>query len=122
MTTIAAGTQVKKGYYFSMKSWTLQPVAADGAALPGAAGEPYLRVPLLLAFAVAPVMGSIFFSLVALHTLGEVLLYIGLALALVATVMYARYGAEQVHARRESQLESPSRPPEHTKSFICIPT
>ena len=60
MTTIAAGTQVKKGYYFSMKSWTLQPVAADGAALPGAAGEPYLRVPLLLAFAVAPVMGAAF--------------------------------------------------------------
>jgi cardiolipin synthase len=61
--------------------------------------------------AVAPVMGSIFFALVALHTLGEVLLYIGLALALVATVMYARYGAEQVRASGGSALESPSQPP-----------
>ena len=60
MTTIAAGTQVRKGYYFSMKSWTLQPVPAEGAALPGTAGEEYLRVPLLLAFAVAPVMGAAF--------------------------------------------------------------
>ena len=60
MTTIAAGTQVRKGYYFSMKSWTLQPVPAEGAALPGAAGEEYVRVPLLLAFAVAPVMGAAF--------------------------------------------------------------
>jgi cardiolipin synthase len=61
--------------------------------------------------AVAPVMGSIFFALVALHTLAEVLLYVGLVLALVATVMYARYGAEQVRARRGSALESPSQPP-----------
>ena len=60
MTTIAAGTQVKKGYYFSMKSWSLQPATADGAALPGDAGETYLHVPLLLAFAVAPVMGAAF--------------------------------------------------------------
>jgi len=60
MTMIAAGTQVRKGYYFSMKSWTLHPVPADGAALPGTAGEEYLRVPLLVAFAVAPVMGAAF--------------------------------------------------------------
>ena len=47
----------------------------------------------------------------ACSTLAEVLLYVGLALALVATVMYARYGAEQVRARRGSALESPSQPP-----------
>ena len=60
MTTIAAGTLVKKGYYFSTKSWSLQPVPADGAALPGEAGETYLQIPLLLAFAAAPVMGAAF--------------------------------------------------------------
>jgi phosphatidylglycerophosphate synthase len=42
--------------------------------------------------AVAPVMGSFFFVMVGLSTLGEVLLYIGLALALLATVLYVRTG------------------------------
>ena len=60
MTTIEAGTQVKKGYYFNVKTWTLQPIANDGAALPGATGEKYFHVPLLLAFVVAPLMGAAF--------------------------------------------------------------
>ena len=60
MTTIEAGTQVKKGYYFNVKNWTLEPMANDGAALPGAKGEKYFHVPLLLAFVVAPIMGAAF--------------------------------------------------------------
>ena len=40
--------------------------------------------------AVAPVMGSLFFAMVGLETLGEVLLYLGLALALLASGLYAR--------------------------------
>jgi hypothetical protein len=59
MTKIAAGTRVKQGYYFNLKTWALQPVAADGEALPGAA-EAYVHVPLLLAFVVAPLMGAAF--------------------------------------------------------------
>jgi cardiolipin synthase len=50
--------------------------------------------------AVAPVMGSIFFALLALHTLGEVMLYIGLALALLASALYTRYGIRQLRLRR----------------------
>ena len=42
--------------------------------------------------AVAPVMGGIFFALAGLETLGEVLLYVGLALALAATGLYVRSG------------------------------
>jgi len=60
MTTIAAGTQVSKGYYFSAKSWTLQPVSADGAVLAGEPGEKFVHIPLLLAFLVAPMMGAAF--------------------------------------------------------------
>ncbi len=48
--------------------------------------------------AVAPVMGSFFFAMVGLGTLGEVLLYIGLALALVATVLYVRSGLREARA------------------------
>lgn len=47
---------------------------------------------------VGPVMGSFFFAMAGLETLGEVLLYIGLALALTATVLYARAGLTQLHA------------------------
>lgn len=42
--------------------------------------------------AVWPVMSAIFFALVELTTLAEVLLYAGLALALVATALYVRDG------------------------------
>jgi cardiolipin synthase len=42
--------------------------------------------------AVAPVMGGLFFPMTGLQTLGEILLYAGLALALTATVVYLRDG------------------------------
>jgi cardiolipin synthase (CMP-forming) len=48
--------------------------------------------------AVAPVMGAFFFALVGLRTLGEVLLYIGLALALLATGLYVRDGQRGLRA------------------------
>ena len=46
--------------------------------------------------AVAPVMGSFFFAMAGLRGLGEVLLYVGLALALVASVLYATAGLRQL--------------------------
>jgi len=42
--------------------------------------------------AVAPVMGGLFFPMCGLERLGEVLLYVGLALALTATALYLREG------------------------------
>ena len=42
--------------------------------------------------AVAPVMGALFFAMVGLSVLAEVLLYVGLALALLASAMYVRSG------------------------------
>jgi cardiolipin synthase len=57
---------------------------------------------------VAPVMGSFFFAMAGLQKLGEVLLYVGLALALTATVMYARSGLAQL--RMSSQPEVPHQP------------
>jgi len=49
--------------------------------------------------AVGPVMASLFFPMTGLEGFGEVLLYIGLALALLATVLYARSGIAQLAAR-----------------------
>jgi len=42
--------------------------------------------------AVAPVMGSFFFAMAGLEALGEALLYVGLALALLATGLYIAAG------------------------------
>jgi CDP-diacylglycerol--glycerol-3-phosphate 3-phosphatidyltransferase len=50
--------------------------------------------------AVAPVMGALFFALCGLETLGEVLLYVGLSLALLATGLYVRSGRRQLRAMR----------------------
>jgi cardiolipin synthase len=48
--------------------------------------------------AVAPVMGSFFFAMTGLRTFAEVLLYVGLALALSASVLYARTASSQLRA------------------------
>jgi cardiolipin synthase len=48
--------------------------------------------------AVAPVMGSFFFAMAGLEGFGEVLLYIGLAMALTATVIYLKEGFAQLRA------------------------
>jgi phosphatidylglycerophosphate synthase len=46
--------------------------------------------------AVAPVMGSFFFAMATLGGFAEVLLYIGLAMALVASALYADSGVRQL--------------------------
>jgi phosphatidylglycerophosphate synthase len=51
--------------------------------------------------AVAPVMGAFFFAMAGLGTLAEVLLYIGLALALLASALYVRTGVREQRAGRE---------------------
>jgi phosphatidylglycerophosphate synthase len=57
---------------------------------------------------VAPVMGGFFFAMVGLGVLGEVLFYIGLALALVASVLYVRDGRRQAR----DGLSGHSSPPD----------
>jgi cardiolipin synthase len=44
---------------------------------------------------VAPVMGSFFFAMVGLGKAGEAMLYVGLALALAASVLYVRAGLRE---------------------------
>jgi hypothetical protein len=43
-------------------------------------------------------MGAPFFAMLGLGGLGEVLLYVGLALALCATVLYVRFGYQQLRS------------------------
>jgi CDP-diacylglycerol--glycerol-3-phosphate 3-phosphatidyltransferase len=51
--------------------------------------------------AVAPVMGALFFALAGVEVIAEILLYIGLALALVASGLYVRSGLAQLHDRAQ---------------------
>jgi phosphatidylglycerophosphate synthase len=53
--------------------------------------------------AVAPVMGGLFFPMTGLLKLGETLLYVGLALALLATALYVREGLIALRARPPRQ-------------------
>jgi phosphatidylglycerophosphate synthase len=48
--------------------------------------------------AVAPVMGSFFFAIASVGGFAEVLLYVGLALALLASFLYARSSVRQLRA------------------------
>jgi hypothetical protein len=48
---------------------------------------------------VAPVMGSFFFAMAGLPTLGRVMLFVGLALSLLASALYVRTGARQLRAQ-----------------------
>ncbi len=58
---------------------------------------------------VGPLMASFFFAMAGLQTVAEALLYIGLALALSASVLYARAGLAQLRERRSSSLSSQFR-------------
>jgi cardiolipin synthase len=58
--------------------------------------------------AVAPLMGSFFFAMVGLSTTAEVMLYVGIALALLASVMYLRFGLSQL--RENSARASDEHP------------
>ena len=51
---------------------------------------------------VAPTMGAPFFALLGLHVVALVMLYLGLALALLATALYVQDGLRQVRGRKLS--------------------
>ena len=53
--------------------------------------------------AVAPLMGAFFFAMCGLGTLAEVMLYVGMALALLATAMYVRDGLAASRAASDTR-------------------
>jgi cardiolipin synthase len=57
-----------------------------------------LQINWLGRLGVAPTMGAPFFAMVGLHWVALVMLYVGMALSLSATVLYVRRGLEQVRA------------------------
>jgi cardiolipin synthase len=59
---------------------------------------------------VAPTMGAPFFAMAGVHWLALIMLYVGLALALVATVLYVRSGLRQARKLGEGASERPVPP------------
>ena len=49
---------------------------------------------------VAPIAGAPFFAMAGVHWLALIMLYVGMAFSLTATVLYVRRGLEQLRARR----------------------
>jgi cardiolipin synthase len=54
---------------------------------------------------VAPIAGAPFFAMAGVHWLALILLYVGMAFALIATVLYVRRGAQVLRARRAAEGE-----------------
>ena len=52
--------------------------------------------------AVAPTMGAPFFAMIGLHVVALVMLYLGLGLSVLATVLYVRDGRAQLRLRKAS--------------------
>ena len=60
MTTISGGAAVRNGYYWNLGRWEVIPVERDGTALPGGRGDKFMKVPLLAAVLLLPIMGGLF--------------------------------------------------------------
>jgi hypothetical protein len=60
MTRYKGGDTVKRGYYASLKRWTIEMVQPDVDVLAGEDDEQYVRVPVPLMLVAAPFMGAAF--------------------------------------------------------------
>ena len=65
-----------------------------------------LQINWLGRLGVAPTMGAPFFAMVGVHWLALVMLYVGLALSLSATVLYMRRGVAQLRDQRRTRARS----------------
>jgi CDP-diacylglycerol--glycerol-3-phosphate 3-phosphatidyltransferase len=64
-----------------------------------------LRISWVGRFGVAPIMGAPFFAIVGVHWLALIMLYVGLALGLAATVLYVRTGVAELRRRKLSSSD-----------------
>lgn len=60
MTKYKGGDTVKRGFYASMKRWTIEMIEPEVGELAGEHDEQYLRVPVPVMLVAAPFMGAAF--------------------------------------------------------------
>jgi cardiolipin synthase len=56
---------------------------------------------------VAPIAGAPFFAMAGVHWLALIMLYVGMAFGLIATVLYVRRGVQIMRARRAAEEDEP---------------
>jgi hypothetical protein len=81
---VTSGIPVKSGYYLNPRRFSFSHVATDGAALQGAAGDRWVRVPAPVLIALAPLIGGLF--VVAFPIVGAATLVVGVARKLAGGV------------------------------------
>jgi CDP-diacylglycerol--glycerol-3-phosphate 3-phosphatidyltransferase len=64
-----------------------------------------LRISWVGRFGVAPIMGAPFFAILGVHWLALIMLYTGLALGLLATLLYIRTGVLELRGRKLSSSD-----------------
>jgi hypothetical protein len=57
--TYESGSAVRSGYYFNTAQWHIEPIASDGAKLPGGPGG-WIRIPTIAALLLVPILGATF--------------------------------------------------------------
>ena len=57
---------------------------------------------------VAPIAAAPFFAMAGVHWLALIMLYVGMAFGLTATVLYVRRGAQVMSARRAAEEDAPA--------------
>lgn len=74
MTKYNGGDTVKRGFYASMKRWTIEMIEPEVGTLEGESDERYVRVPVPVMLVAAPFMGAafvIFLPLIGFVMLGK---------------------------------------------------
>lgn len=56
----SGGSRVGAGFYWNVAKWTIETIGKEGNVLPGGAEHRYVKLPVLLVLALAPVMGGLY--------------------------------------------------------------
>jgi hypothetical protein len=54
------GSSVRNGFYWNLSRWTIVTIPKEGGVLPGTVEHRYLKLPVLLLLALAPLMGGLY--------------------------------------------------------------
>jgi hypothetical protein len=60
MSRYHGGSQVGAGFYWNVAAWTIETIGKEGDLLPGGAEHRYVKLPMLLVLALAPMMGGLY--------------------------------------------------------------
>ena len=120
MTTFNGGTKVSHGFYLNTTTWAHTDIA-DTGTLPGAQDERWVRIPLAVALAAAPVLGLAMVIFLPTAGIAMVLGVLAMKLARGAEAAFMKLasvlapswapGVAYFAARRRARAEQPASTP-----------